>query len=141
MISILSGCSSFIDQRKNIEKCQFEIISAKLGKLTLTGVNLKLKLNITNPNNSKVIVDRLDYEVFANGKYIASGSNKDKFKIDPNSSYVLKTTVFLAYSNLGNYIKELVAEEEIKYMVKGTVYLDTPIGTINYPIKITKIEK
>ena len=42
---------------------------------------------------------------------------------------------------LNNFIKELVAEDEIKYVVKGTVYLDTPLGTINYPIQITKIEK
>ena len=134
------GCSNFVKSRKGIEKCDFEIQSAKLGRLTLKGVNLKLKINITNPNNLKVIVDRFDYEVFANGKFLAAGSNKDKFEIASNETYLLKTNVFLGYNNLGGFVKQLVKKDKVKYEVKGTVYIKTPLGTINYPVSITKIE-
>ncbi|MDD3626514.1 MAG: LEA type 2 family protein [bacterium] len=141
IVLIFSGCTEFINQRKNLEKCKFEIDSAKLGKLSLNGIDLKLKINITNPNNTKVIVDRFDYEVFANEKYLGTGSNKEKFNIAANGSYVFNTTLFLGFNNLGSFIKELINKDEVEYKVKGMFYIDTPLGTIKYPVEITKIEK
>lgn len=140
LIVLLAGCTSFVQNRKGIEECEFELKSAKLGKLTLTGVRLKLGINIHNPNNHKVVVDRFDYEIFANNKFIAKGSNRDKFTVQPGSDYMFKTKVFLGYNNLGDFVKQLVKSNKVKYKVKGTVYLDTPLGTIKYPIEITKVQ-
>ncbi|MDD3626512.1 MAG: LEA type 2 family protein [bacterium] len=140
-VLLLAGCTEFLMDRSAIKECEFSLASAKLLNLTSKGADLKLNINISNPNSTKAILDKFDFEVFANDKFLAAGSNSDKISIDPSSSYSLITSLFLSYANLGNFLKDLINQKQVKYMVKGNVYINTPIGDLKYPVKFTKTQK
>ena len=137
----LEGCwaKAALDQRKAIEQARFSLRNVQLLGLDLVGANLLVTLNLENPTETDIVLDRLDYALSVNGMKAFDGDVKEKISVPPGQSRPLPIRVTLAYADIGTQVRGLLATGAVKtWGLKGVAHFDTPIGTIDYPIDVTR---
>lgn len=140
-VPAVEGCwaKAAIDQRKAIEQATFSLRNVQLLGLDLVGANLLVTLNLENPTETDIVLDRLDYALSVNGMKAFDGDVKEKISVPPGQSRPLPIRVTLAYADLGTQVRGLIATGQVKsWGLKGVAHFDTPIGTIDYPIDVTR---
>jgi LEA14-like dessication related protein len=132
------GCK-MIEQRKAIKECKFDLEKVEVKDVTLKDVSLIAYVGIENPNDDQVILDRIDFTLYSDKTKLADGSHRKQLKIQPGTREVTPVTVKAPLKNLGAGLLAAVTKSgDVTYTMTGTVYIDTWIGTIEYPLKISK---
>ena len=138
IVSLSLACKT-VERRKNLEHCDFDLESVEVMDITLTKVNMIAKIKIYNPNDDKVILDRLDYEIYSEKTLLAEGSHREQIDIESGTSEVIKLSVNSELKNLGKGIlNAITGGGKTLYTVKGTAYIDSVIGTLDFPFKTQK---
>jgi len=138
ILSLSLGCKT-VDRRKNLQNCDFDLESVEIIDVTLTKVNMIAKVKIYNPNDDKVILDRLDYKIYSEKTLLAEGSHRSKVEIESGTSEVVALSVNSELKSLGTSILNVITGGgETLYTVMGTAYLDTVLGTFDFPFKTQK---
>jgi LEA14-like dessication related protein len=132
------GCK-MIEQRKAIKDCKFDLENVEVKDISLTDITLTAYVGIENPNDDQVILDRIDFTLYSDKTKLADGSHKKQVKIQPGTRKVTPVAVKAPLKNLGAGLLGAVTKSgDVTYTMTGTVYIDTWIGTIEYPLKISK---
>lgn len=140
-VPTLEGCwvSQAYTQRKAIEQAKFSLRNVQLLGIDLVGANLLVTIQLENPSDTDMVLDRIDYTLFVNGLKAFEGDVKDKLTVPPGQSRPLPIRVTLAYADIGTQIRGLLATGQVKsWGLKGAAHFDTPIGTIDYPIDLQR---
>jgi LEA14-like dessication related protein len=140
-VPTLPGCwaSQAVAQRKAIEQARFSLRNVQLLGLDLVGANLLVTIQLENPTDIEMVLDRLDYTLYVNGLKAFDGDVAQKLQVPPGQARPLPINVTLAYADIGSQIRGLVAAGQVKtWGVKGAAHFDTPVGTIDYPIQLER---
>lgn len=140
-VPALPGCwaSQAYTQRKAIEQAKFSLRNVQLLGLDLVGANLLVTVQLENPTETDMVLDRIDYTLFVNGLKAFEGDVKEKLTVPGGQSRPLPIRVTLAYADIGTQIRGLLATGQVKsWGLKGAAHFDTPIGTIDYPIDLQR---
>lgn len=139
-IYIVFGCGcKMIEQREAIKDCRFDLEKVEVKDVTLKDISLIAYVGIENPNDDQVILDRIDFSLYSDKTKLADGSHKKQLKIQSGTREVTPITVKTPLKNLGAGLLNAVTKSgDVTYTMTGTVYVDTWIGTIEYPLKISK---
>jgi LEA14-like dessication related protein len=132
------GCK-MIEQRKAIEDCKFDLEKVEVKDVTFKDVTLAVFVGIENPNDDQVILDRIDFTLYSDKTKLADGRHEKQLKIQPGTREVTPISVKSPLKNLGaGLLSAMTKSGDVTYTMTGTVYIDTWIGTIEYPLKISK---
>lgn len=141
-VPTLPGCwvSQAYTQRKAIEQARFSLRNVQLLGLDLVGANLLVTVQLENPTETEMVLDRIDYTLFVNDLKAFEGDVKEKTTVPPGQSRPLPIRVTLAYADIGTQIRGLIATGQVRsWGLKGAAHFDTPIGTIDYPIDLHRV--
>jgi LEA14-like dessication related protein len=132
---VVAGCA-FVQQRLAIKNCTFKLVNAQARNFTLTDMSVDLKLAAYNPNPINVAIDRLDLTLLINDQRTVK-ANFSGTTITAQQSQYLTTTVVVPYMSAGMAIIEILRKNEpVRYRLDGDIYMNTPIGMINFPVTI-----
>lgn len=134
---LVTGCG-FLARRAALRNCQYSLKSVELAEATLTDMTLGLGVETRNTNDIDVEVDRMNYELFINGKKAFEGSMGQGVKIAPGRTAMVNTSVNLNYIELGSALAQAVKDEQANYDLKGTTYLSSSLGTFAFPFFVSK---
>lgn len=141
IIALSFSCKT-VERRKNLEKCAFDLESVEVMDISLTEVDMVAKIKISNPNDDKVILDRIDYQIYSDKTLLAKGSHREKEEIASGMSRTVSLTITSDLSNLGKgVLNAITGGGDTTYTVKGTAYLDSIIGTLEFPFQTQKKQK
>ena len=139
LILVLSlGCKT-VERRKNLEHCDFDLETVEIKDVTLTDVKMIAKVKIYNPNDDKVILDRMDYKIFSDKTLLAEGNHREKVEIASGASRTVSLSINSKLKNLGTGIlNAITGGGETLYTLKGTAHIDSVIGTLDFPFETQK---
>lgn len=125
------------EKRENLKNCEFELENLEVANFGFSQVDLLVHVGVQNPNPSEVVVDRLEFELFTGENKVADGKHSENLTVPAGEKRVIKIEVATTPSQLGNtLLKALMSGGGVDYRVEGTVYLDTILGEIPYPVSI-----
>jgi len=136
IIVFLLSCTA-VQERLAIKECKFSFISVKPYDFTFNNLKLDFNINVNNPNKIDAVLDKLKYTLYANDNMLISGTTGKGIKISAKGSNSFVTTITLEYSKLGETLISAIRLGKAEYLVKATAYIQTIIGEISYPVKIT----
>jgi len=137
----LDGCwaQNAYAQRKAIESAKFSLRNVQLLGLDLVGANLLVTLQLENPTETDIVLDRLEYTLFVNNIKAFDGGVKDRLTVPAKQTKPLGINLSLAYADIGSQLRGIIATGQVKsWKVQGVAHFDTPVGTIDYPINVER---
>ncbi|HEY9856783.1 MAG TPA: LEA type 2 family protein [Stenomitos sp.] len=142
----VSGCDAlgFLAERQAIARAQFDFARAELAGADVpfltpdSGADLRIVLKVTNPNPLTARLDKLDYDVFLEGTKVGTGTMAQDFAVDANTSKELTLPVHVPYQGLPEAALKAIQARQAALRVAGTSHLSTPLGTLSYPIEVSR---
>ena len=136
LAAMLSAC--FIFRRTRLQKCEFRFVSTSIKEITLSYMRIAINIDVTNPNRIDVVLDRMRFDLYVNDQNVANGTSNFKVRIPSGSSARISPVVTLDYAQVGAAIISTIKNLGAKYKIVGTVYFDTPLGTMSFPVTIVE---
>lgn len=138
-VFLLSSCSQ-IAQRLAILSCKYSFLDVSPVNVGLTSLDLKLSIEISNPNSVDVILDKLGFDFFVNESKIFNGVMESKLNIPKGSNSILEHGIKISYIEAGTAIIKAIKGKKAAYRLRGKAYYDSPLGSIALPVDIVKGE-
>ena len=136
-LALLGSVSCAIRQaRENLRNCEFDLEGLQLLGYSLSAVQLQVNVGIRNPNESEVVLDRMDFKVFAEGDEIGTGQNEGRTEIAPGQRAVVPLRVNATLGALGTALFRSLRGGAIQLRVEGTAYIETILGELPVPFTI-----
>ncbi len=122
-----SGCALLT---KDLKDPEVKFMDLSVSNMTADTVDLDLKLNVKNPNDVDLEVNKITYGLMVSGKPATEGVFAKGAKVVANGQSDLVIPLKFKYSTLGDILKSLVSQNFNKeYELKGAVDL----GFISIP--------
>ena len=106
---------------------------------SLNNIGLDIQFTGNNPNKVGISLDRVEFDLFIDGKHASKFYNDKKIVIPKNGDFLFNEKVELKLSVMGKSIFNSIIKRKAIYRVDGTYYLVTSIGT--FPLKAKLAEK
>lgn len=129
------GCSEFA-KRMAVKELDFSLNRVSLVDYDMTYMTLNVDVEADNPNDVDAVIDRLDYSFSINDKNVANGTTAQKVTVKANKSKNISTKMKINYIKLGAALLEAVKNKTADFELEGTVFVETPIGAISFPIDL-----
>jgi LEA14-like dessication related protein len=137
LVLVLAGCG-VLARRAALKNCEYSLKSVELSDVTMSDMTLAVGVSARNSNDIEVVVDRMNYEFFINGKRAFEGSMGQGMKIAPGKTEVISSVMNLNYVELGTALAQAVKDDQANYDLRGTAYLSSSLGTFAYPFFVSK---
>jgi LEA14-like dessication related protein len=117
---LLSGCSSLVPK---LEPPRFDVVG-----LTVLGGDqkhqqLRLRLNVANPNDRQIAVQSIDYQVALAGTDFAQGTSADAFTVPALGETQFDLDMNADFGALLRVLGAHLGEPALPYEVSGHVHL------------------
>jgi LEA14-like dessication related protein len=107
--------------------------------LAASSIDFDFMLGVDNPNSVGLRLDRFDFKVLINDNPVAEGFTNDRIEVPAHGYGNVPVRVRVGYSNIRNIFREvadLVHGNGARYEVRGRAYYSTPIGELQFPVKV-----
>lgn len=140
---LLHQCASNpIDRRKELKNCDFMLGRVKVESIGLNSLTTQVNIDIFNPNQIDVVLDKMDVDLYVNDRMVGRGFNREKITIKSNDKTRVVLGLNLKYTGTYKAIKELLKDEnDLTYQLKGKVYYQTIFGDITFPFETERETK
>jgi len=136
-IVISSSCSSVKQLMKSvkIQPPKVEVESAKLTKLSFSGLDLLFNLNISNPNQVGLKLSGFSYELLINDTPFVAGNQTQELEIAAKDESTVQLPVTMEYKKLFDTFRSLIKEQRSSYELRCVFTFDVPvIGDVSVPV-------
>ena len=103
-------------------------------------VGLDIVFSGNNPNKIGVSLNRVEFDLFIDGKHASKFYNDKKIIIPKNGIFSFEEKAELKLSVMGRAIFNSIIKKKAKYRVDGTYYIETSIGTFQLKAKLAEKE-
>ncbi len=111
-----------------IRKPQLKIRQLKLNSLTWSGAELRLVLEVKNPNGFPLALQKLNYDVTLNYHAIVSGATTAPGQAPAHQSTILEIPIRLNFVELGRSIYHILqGDSSVPVGVQGKVAINPPL--------------
>lgn len=140
---VSSGCSTAM-KALNIENPEYRIrdvrprVSLAL-PLSASSIDFDFIVEVDNPNRVALRLDQLDFDINVNDSHIVSGVSREEIRVPANGVGEIRLRARADYNSLKGLFREvsdIVQGERARYEVSGRAYYDTPVGRLNFPVKV-----
>ena len=134
----LSGCSAYqaYVQRQAIQQARFNFKGVALNGFDLGGANLAVVLELENPTDTQIVLDRLDYTLYVNGMRVLAGFTDARVTVPAHDVRPIAFTSYVRFADAQAQVRGILAQGVRSYGLEGIGHFDTPFGTVDYPIKL-----
>jgi LEA14-like dessication related protein len=139
---LLSGCSLYqaYAQREAIRQAQFHLKGVSLDGIDLSGANVTVTLELENPTETEIALDRIDYVLFVNDLRALSGSTPTPIHVPPHDARPLPIHATLRFRDVSQELRQaFITRGRFTYRLEGTGHFDTPFGPIDYPVHVAPV--
>jgi len=119
-----------------IPKISFNGVNLK--KMSFTGADLEVAVQLNNPNSFGFEIGKLDYTLALEGAEVASGVTDKLASVPPKESAEVKIPVSVGIANFAPVVRSLMGSSNIDVSISGSTELDTPFGAVALPINTTQ---
>ena len=95
----------------------------KVGDMGLSGVALDVGFRVRNPNPEPVVIEKLEYELFLNGKRLGRGYEAKGFTLEGFAEDRIMSRFDINLLSLPGAVREVLEEDRGKARVKGKFYV------------------
>ena len=125
----------------SVKMPKISLKNIQVKKLSFSGIDLGVVVNINNPNILGFTLQEFDYNLTLAGKKVAAGQNKNAVIIPQKGVGTLNIPMKLNFSSLGSVITKAIRQGEIGYVLEGNAALKTDFGQGRLPFNTKGITK
>ena len=109
----------------------------KLNNLTLTGADVNLQLNVSNPNNVDLLLDNLNYTFDVNGQNWVKGITSEPMNLGKKNSAALQIPMTLNFITMGKTVyNSLSKNTALAYTLNGSCDVNSSAMKTKKAIKL-----
>lgn len=137
-ILLLASCT-YVSERENIKNCNFKLAGVRMSNVTLGGITLNFDIDVENINTGKVVLERFDFQAYANKEKLIEGSSPQKVEFKAGEKKQVTISGMINFKDLRSGVREILTKgKDVSYQLLGTVYLSTVFGEIPFGFKVHK---
>lgn len=134
------GCKTIL----NIENPEYSIrdlrprVSVAI-PFSASTIDIDWNLEVRNPNTVGLLLDQIDFDLLVNNERVLSGISNQDLRIPANGTGMVELRTRFGYENAQNLFRgivDAVQGNRANYELRGTVYYDTPLGRMNFPLTV-----
>lgn len=122
----------------NLKLPDVSIGSLKLNKISLSGADLDLKLNVKNANTFSFLLNKLNYDFAVNGKTWVKGLSQNQIQVKEKGESTVSIPISLNFLEMGTAVYQMISgNQKLNYQLKGNVDLNSSlplIGQVSLPL-------
>jgi LEA14-like dessication related protein len=108
-----------------------QISGIKLNKLNFTGADLILSIELKNPNNFSVLLDRFNYNLNINGQDWLNGISNRSFNINKKNDSQIEIPISLNFIQMGQSVYQLLSGGgNLNYNFKGDFDISSSLNLL-----------
>ncbi len=112
----------------NLKLPDISIGALKLNKITLSGADLELKLNVKNANTFSFLLNKLNYDFAVNGKTWVKGLSQKQMQVKEKGQSSIAIPISLNFLEMGTAIYQMInSSQKLNYQLKGNVDLNSSL--------------
>ena len=115
-----SGCSALLPK---LEAPKFEVVDLKMLGGDQKHQQLRLRLQVTNPNDRQIAVKSIDYQVALAGTDFAQGTNAEPFTVPALGQSEFDLDMNADFGSLLRVLSAHLGDAALEYQVSGRVHL------------------
>lgn len=118
-----------------IHRLRFQLVDVGLGTVGLTSAEIKVKVEIQNPNALPIYIPSLDFEIYVNDNHLGYGYSGG-FTVGGSSSHVITVSLTFPYLDVATTIVNLIlnhatvtvrADGSASFFIVNAPFSTTPI--------------
>ncbi len=130
-----SGCASLYKLfGRAVGRPAVHFKSADLSDISLAGLTLNTRWNLTNPNAFGLKLASLEYALFIEGHPVVSGRPPLGLTVPVRGSSELHFPAQVQFQSIAPLIETFLNRDRASYRVEGSVGVQTPLGVIVLPM-------
>jgi len=94
-----------------------------MADMGITGAALNVGFRVRNPNPEAVVIEKLEYELFLNGKRLGRGYEPKGFTLEGFAEDKIMSRFDINLLSLPAAVKEVLDDDRGKARVKGNFYI------------------
>lgn len=122
----------------NLKLPDVKIAALKLNKLSFSGADLELKLNVVNPNTFNFLLSKLNYDFAVNGKSWVKGITQNALQVKEKGESTIAIPISLNFLEMGSTIYQMISgNQKLNYKLLGNLDLKSSLpllGAVSLPI-------
>ena len=126
LLSALVGCATLQQQLKTPE---VTVQRVDIGRVSLTDMDLDVKLGINNPNLFGISLAGLNYRLEVNQRALLQGRSDQRVQVAAADSSQVSLPLSLNYADMADGIGALLSQDTIAYQLTG----DLNFGLFSVP--------
>ena len=133
-------------EKKIIQEIKPLVINFKISKTGYNPLKSLNKLNLTidftgdNPNPMGLALNKTEFYLFVNDKLVSKFYNEKKIIIPKNDTFSFQEKAEITILEAGKTIFNSILKKYAVYSLTGKYFVDTPIGTFSFDIKLMEKE-
>ena len=120
MCLLLAGCSALVPK---LEAPKFDVVGLKILGGDKKHQQLRLRLQVTNPNDRQIAVKSIDYQVALAGTDFAQGTSPEAFTVPALGQTEFDLDMNADFGALLRVLAAHLGEPSLPYEVSGHVHL------------------
>jgi LEA14-like dessication related protein len=131
----LPGCAwirSALAGGLRLPELQFERV--RVGGWSPTGVQLDTMWSVDNPNDVRLNVASLDYQLEVEGKRVATGTPPEGIELMPNAKTEIVLPATIHFADVLPAAEAILGKNRLHWKASGTAGVDTPAGRRTVPL-------
>jgi len=118
----LSGCATLKTPSMQLEHL-------KVDKVNVTGMKLRVKFQVRNPNPEPLSVQNFEYELKLNGRRLGRGYYPDAFDLPGFGADSVESTFDLNFLSLPSGVRQVLEHDRVRAEVKGNFFVRQAQGS------------
>jgi LEA14-like dessication related protein len=115
-----SGCSALVPK---LEAPKFEVVGLKMLGGDQKHQQVRLRLQVTNPNDRQIAVKSVDYQLTVAGSDFAQGSSAEPFTVPALGQSEFDLDMVADFGTLLRLLSAHLGDAALEYQVNGHVHL------------------
>lgn len=137
-----TGCKTLL----NIENPEYTIrdvrprVSVAI-PFSASTVDVDFNLEVRNPNTVGLNLDQIDFDLLINNERVLTGISNQDVRIPANGTGMVELRTRFGYENARTLFREVidwVQGDRANYELRGTVFYDTPMGKMQFPLTVLR---
>ena len=112
---------------------RLKVFGLRLNRITPSGANLDLELELGNGNNFKIFVEALEYRLRVEGTDWVSGMRQERVRLSEKSSTRITLPIELDFAEIGRSVYMLLlGGDSLEYVLEAEVDLGTSLRELEH---------
>ncbi|MBN1541503.1 LEA type 2 family protein [candidate division KSB1 bacterium] len=120
----------------NVRLPRASLQNLNVKKLSLSGVDLELALNLDNPNAFGFDIGQFAYRISLAGSNVAQGQTDQLASVPGKNSGTVRLPLSLSFTDLGTSLMSALSGKKIRVGIEGRSEFKTPFGPVDFPFQL-----